>query len=195
MTVKIDSPIISAEVVKKDEPKVIERKKRPEVLPGKTYKLTNHSRGYNLYLTVNYLDNNPFEVFIDGSHTDATQWVKGISRLMSAMLRSTDTSFTLDFIGKELMKIHSDEGYHAGGKGGYVAGIVQHIGKTLLRIHKQGLEPSQKPLEEAVDTNPIPTPSQDSSKPRDPCPECGEPMTKLDGCLTCVEGCGYSKCS
>ena len=27
-----------------------------------------------------------------------------------------------------------------------------------------------------------------------PCPDCGEPLQLLDGCKTCVTGCGWSKC-
>jgi ribonucleoside-diphosphate reductase alpha chain len=198
--IKIDKKIVGYSVVK-DEPvktlpppppvvalqPVLQKQKRPTVLYGETHKLTNHAKSYNLYLTVNYNNNKPFEVFIDGSHTDATQWVKALSRLISAMLRGHDESFSLDFIGKELSKISSDEGYHTGGKGGYVAGITQHIGRTLIAIAKQRREPiaesTAEPIAELI--------AEQSNA--HPCPECGESMRLMDGCYTC-DSCGYSKC-
>ena len=185
---KISLPIVSAQVVKQDEEKRVEQpklEKRPEVLRGETYKLTNHYKGYNLYLTVNYNNSKPYETFIDGSHTDHTEWVKALSRLMSAMLRSHDNTFDLEFIGRELIKVHSAEGYHTGGKHGYMAGVVQHIGKTLLRIHKSG---------RSVEDTLMPEPEHEEPAPRGAtCPKCGGEVVKLDGCDTCRD-CGDSKC-
>lgn len=196
MPIKIDRKIVNASVVKpndkpKEEPKTpIKALKRPRVLEGKTYKLTNNAKGYNLYITVNKHENKPFELFIDGSHTDATEWVKALSRLISAMLRTEH--FSLEFVAKELMKIHSDQGYHTGGKGGFVAGVVQHIGKTLLEIHKEDLKTDTpaKVAKTAKKEEPD-NPAMDYLP--DPCPECGDTtMVLRDGCPTCL--CGYSKC-
>lgn len=207
MPVKIDSPIVNWTVVKEEEPKPVVEEvkpvevkpvKRPSVLRGETHKLVNNSKGYNLYITINYLEDKPYEVFFTSSHTDAAEWVTGLSRLISVMLQS---GTGLDHIGKQLFKVHSDQGYHAGGKGGFVAGIVQHIGKTLLHIHKQSLKATESLSVESEKA----TPSEDigvtakelveaSKAPGEPCPECGETMTKLDGCWTCT-ACGYSKCS
>ena len=194
---KIESKIVSAQVVKPDEPKVEEKKmevKRPTVLRGETHKLTNHAKGYNLYLTVNYHEGKPFEVFVDGSHTDATEWVKSLSRLMSAMLRSHDETFNLEFIARELMLVHSSDGYHTGGKDGFVAGVVQHIGRVLLGIHKAGRTTDTTPEPAAVTPEPTPVTHEPMPTGKD-CPKCGaaSSVIKLDGCDTCTE-CGDSKC-
>ena len=195
MTLKIDQPIVGYSVVKQEEeitpPPVVvvteQPKKRPKVLYGETHKITNHAKGYNLYLTINYNDGKPFEVFIDSSHTESVEFIKAISRMASAMLRTTH--FDLGFVAKELMKIHSDQGYHAGGKNGYVSGIVQHIGKTLLQVHKSLSEKGT-----------LPTPPVVVEEPSDgflECPQCHEQtMVIMDGCPTCTStDCAYSKCS
>lgn len=201
MPVKIDKKIVGYAVKKKDQPTPEEVKqpeiepvqvkplKRPPVLQGCTHKLTNFAKGYNLYVTVNYLEDKPFEVFVDGSHTDATQWVKALARLMSAMLRSQDPRFDLEFIAKELIQIHSDEGYHAGGKGGYVAGVVQHIGKVLKEISHNRFTPIEIPSEINWEK---PSVAPDANALT--CPECGEKSyVMVDGCWTC-KSCGASKC-
>jgi ribonucleoside-diphosphate reductase alpha chain len=198
MAIKIDQKITKWSVVTEDKqaeppppPPPPQALKRPAVLHGATYKLTNHAQGYNLYMTVNQLGGSPFEIFLDSSHTDSSQWVKALSRLMSAMLRSPDPNLNIAFIAKELAKVHSDQGYHTGGKGGFVAGIVQHIGRTLAQI---AAEPagsvSAPPVEHAEEL------AQDVSEPATggkPCPECGGEMVLMDGCPTCPT-CGYSKC-
>lgn len=37
--------------------------------------------------------------------------------------------------------------------------------------------------------------SYDETEITNPCPECGEQLSLMDNCLTCVQGCGWSKCS
>lgn len=203
MAIKIDKKIVGYSVVKDNtsnkeppKPEVEPTKplKRPHVLEGSTYKLQNHAQNYNLYMTVNYHEDEPFEIFLDSSHTDSAQWVKALSRLMSAMLRSPDPNLNIQFLSKELIKVHSDQGYHAGGKGGFVAGIVQHIGKTLAYIDKTRQKPSQS-LTEPVAQESEPVVESDTHSRRDsPCPECGDNMVLMDGCHQCTT-CGYSKCN
>jgi ribonucleoside-diphosphate reductase alpha chain len=201
MAIKIDQKITKWSVVTEEQPQVTPEPvppppppkplKRPVILEGATYKLKNSAQGYNLYMTVNYLEDKPFEIFLDSSHTESSQWVKALSRLMSAMLRSPDPNLDVKFISRELMKVHSDQGYHAGGKGGFVAGIVQHIGKTLAHLEKGPQKPSQSVSEPSVAPEPevSTTPAIGKS-----CPECGSDMVLMDGCPTCTS-CGYSKCS
>jgi ribonucleoside-diphosphate reductase alpha chain len=199
MSIKIDQPIVGWSVVTTENtPKPTEEKttkpvekeklkKRPSVLQGETHKLTNHAKGYNLYVTVNYNEGKPFELFIDSSHTDSVEFIKGIARLCSAMLRTPH--FDLEFVAKELMKIHSDQGYHAGGKNGFVPGIVAHIGKVLMSIHKQGIKSPTVDLEPSTVVEEVPTQGVETKA----CPECSGDMIRLDGCFTCRD-CGWSKC-
>ncbi|MBT4069034.1 MAG: hypothetical protein HOE77_10145 [Candidatus Marinimicrobia bacterium] len=193
MTTVIDKKIINVSV---NEPTPDlpppERKKRPAILNGQTAKIQvggSPTDQFNCYLTLNCLDTNvPFEVFIDSSHTDNVHYVKAISRLASAMLRSDDPKLNLEFIGNELAKIHANDGYFAKvagkKKGSYQNGVVQHIGRTLISLHNKVT--SSEP-EEELHIKPEWITGLE-------CPKCKRPtLTKIGGCTKCMdtEGCQY----
>jgi len=203
MATKIDKKIVGYKVLEKAEPQIIDKGpeptkplKRPEILNGHTVKIANHAENYNLYMTVNYHENKPFELFFDSSHTESTQWVKGLSRIASALLRSPDENLNMDYLSKQLMMVHSDQGYHTGGKGGYVPGIVHHIGKTLRDLKQPQLQPLvdeldkieetiEETIEEEIATLKDPAPGQ--------CPDCHNfTLVVNDGCKRCKDkNCGY----
>lgn len=197
MAIKIESKIVGWKVVKENVAtgeKVEEvlaeppKLKRPDVLHGKTYKLKNMNDNYNLYVTINRLeDGKPIEIFFSSSHQESNQWATALSRLSSALLRSYDSSFSLEFLAKELCMIYSDKGYFAGSKYKYVSGIVQHIGKLLLDIAKEdkkALKNNTPAVEEKV---------EEIEATGTQCPECGEmTLIKEGGCTRCTNSeCGY----
>jgi|APSaa5957512535_1039671.scaffolds.fasta_scaffold00598_11 hypothetical protein len=223
MTTKIDQKIINVSVVDAtdesntaDEQTKIKtkttqkaeeaRKKRPAILTGQTAKLQvggSPTNQFNCYLTLNCLDDGkPFEVFIDSSHTDNVHYVKAISRLASAMLRSADPKLNLEFIGNELAKIHANDGYFAKvagkKKGSYQNGVVQHIGRTLISLHNRvertktaSLEPVELPEAELPISEQTPKPEWVTGLE---CPGCNRlTLTKIGGCTKCMdtEGCQY----
>lgn len=215
MAVKIDQKIVNASVV--DESKKTpqeptkevdvtppQKQKRPDLLSGSTAKIkVGGKEPFNCYLTLNCLEGNvPFEVFIDSSHTDNVHYVKALSRLISAMLRSNDPQLNLQFIGNELAKIHANDGYFAKiagkKKGNYQNGIVQHIGRTLISLHNK-VENHKTTSTESVELPktelPISEqPIKDEWNTGIECPECKRPtLAKIDGCMKCmdIENCGH----
>ena len=207
MVTKIDKKIVGYKVLDKSEPIIIDKTveefkplKRPDTLTGSTTKIRNHAENYNLYMTVNYHNGKPFEIFFDSSHTESAPWVKGLSRMMSAMLRSPDENLNIAFVAKQLMLVHSDQGYHTGGKGGFVPGIVNHIGR-VLRDWQEPVDISFNPEEDAITSElvdkeykPNVEPIKNNEPAGEKCPECKEYAFRLiDGCMTCTT-CGHSKC-
>lgn len=196
MSVKITSPIISYEVVKESEDGLeatetattnsdSRHSKRPDLLFGVTKKITNHADSYNIYLTVNYYNGKPFEVFIDSSHIDAAHWVKGLSRVISMSLQH---GVSLSEVTRQLCKVHSPAAYFTGGHGGFVNGVVDHIGKELANMVTLP-DPTIKLPANSDDDDGL-TYLQKS------CPQCGEQkMIMMDGCPQCMNPeCNYSKC-
>lgn len=172
-TVKIESKIVGFSVVDNDK-EIVEvkvcKKDREEVLTGKTYKVPIPN-SENMYITINDLNEKPFEIFINSKDTEHFQWVSALTRVMSAVLRREDD---IDFMVKELKNVVDPNGGYWK-KGKFVPSIVHEIGIALethigaskdVPVVKEGLK----------------------------CKSCGEfTVTKVDGCLTC-RSCGDSKC-
>ena len=198
--IKIDQPIVGYSVKKDKEPDkpVVPTKKlkRPEALSGVTLKIKKGGRDpYNLYMTINSREGTPFEVFFGGSHMESYQWMMATSRLISSGLRSIDPALNLEFYARELMLIHSDDGYFAGGKGGFVPSIAHHIGKTLLRYCRGEFTAAVAVDEPNVEVQ-LPTEAfEELDKPVDPprgtqCTECKEfAVVTEGGCSKCTS-CG-----
>jgi len=159
------------EKIKAAEPK----KKRPRVLSGKTYKISDDQG--NLYVTINNVEERgkvkPFEIFIESNSETASlyaEWYKAIAKLMSAVMRRTDD---MSFLVKDLQSIYAPKGYFANGQ--YLQSKPQMLG-NILEEHLEGMAGKEK--------------KETLTK----CPECGElAYSKEGGCGGC-KSCGYSKC-
>lgn len=216
MSIKIDNKIVGYSIASQEEkhpetvieaPPPPKRYKRPALLAGHTIKLKMPD--YNLYLTVNCTDEGiPFEIFFSSSHLEAQAWVSGLTRLASCILRCTDDKInSLEFVGQELRQVESAPVFSGKiigkSKPSFQMGPVQYIGNTLIALNKLLKEKAAKEipegsladvaLTEMLLTPPIETESEEQVT-QNPCPECGEEMQLMDGCMTCVKGCGYSKC-
>ncbi|MEF2231726.1 MAG: vitamin B12-dependent ribonucleotide reductase [Pseudodesulfovibrio sp.] len=155
---------------KKDGASVV--KDRPDVIYGFTQKIAT-GLGM-LFLTVNEVDNKPFEVFatIGKSGGSITAKAEAIGRLVSLALRSgvevREIVQQLKGIGGEnpkFMKKH------------LVKSIPDAIAFVFESRYLQG---------EHVD-------GDVASLNRELCPECGEPLVFEEGCHIC-KACAYTKC-
>jgi ribonucleoside-diphosphate reductase alpha chain len=158
----------------KEEPKglagkgYVKPRRRPPLLSGRTVKIGT-SYG-NLYLTLNFIDGQPFEVFatLGKSGKDTQAHTEALGRLISLALRS---DIPIDEIIKQLKGI--------GGSSPFLEGdaLILSLPDAIAR----GLEMA---LGKAVEVN----------ERGDMCPVCGAPLIHAEGCERCT-GCDYSKCS
>lgn len=171
---------------------------RPEVLYGTTLRI--RANGFNVYMTVNCdTDGRPLELFFSSSHLESMAWAALATRLSSVILRSHDPHInTLEALAKEYIDTEIPEPIMAkvfGAKKGTTHnGIIQLIGRNLRALHRRMVEVDSSNVQHVVETTPELAEAVVDKIAQNPCPECGEEMKLLDGCMTCVEGCGYSKC-
>ena len=110
---------------------------RPEVLPGRTYKLRWPESDHAIYLTVNDVVRNgrrrPFEVFINSKNMDHYAWTLGLTRMISAVFRrGGDVSFVVE----ELKAVFDPRG-GSWMDGRYVPSLLAAIGDVSRDPHDQ----------------------------------------------------------
>jgi ribonucleoside-diphosphate reductase alpha chain len=109
-------------------------KERPRVLDGKTVKVKTGLG--NLYVTVNFLDSQPFEVFVSIGKCGQSIMAKAeaIAKLCSLLLRS---GVEANEISKQLTGI---VGEHPTAQGDTVIqSIPDAVGKVLTELNNQSL--------------------------------------------------------
>lgn len=149
-------------------------RQRPDIVEGFTQKVKT-GLGV-LYLTVNEIDGQPFEVFttIGKSGRSITAKAEAIGRLVSLCFRSgvpvRDVVQQLKGIGGEHPVFQ---------KKGILLSIPDAISWVLENRYLKGEAPVPA------------TKDQDLQNPS--CPECGSEMTFQEGCHIC-QNCGYSRC-
>ena len=149
-------------------------RKRPDIVQGFTQKVQTGLGA--MYLTVNEVGGEPFEVFatIGKSGRSITAKAEAIGRLVSLALRSgvhvRDVVAQLKGIGGEHPVFQ---------KKGILLSIPDAIAWVLENRYLKGSQP-------------VPASSgQDLQNPA--CPECGAEMQFQEGCHIC-QNCGYSRC-
>lgn len=150
----------------KPEGKRSVKRRRPSNLQGTTVKIAT-SFG-NLYLTLNLLDNSPFELFatLGKSGKDTQAHTEALGRLISLALRG---GIPVKEVIEQLKGIGGGQPIFEGGD------MILSLPDAIA----QGLE---KALGETVEI-----------AREDMCPVCGAPTIHAEGCLRCVS-CDYSKC-
>ncbi len=147
-------------------------RKRPDVVRGFTHKVQTGLGG--LYLTVNEVDGQPFEVFatIGKSGRSTTAKAEAIGRLVSLLLRSGVS------VREVVSQIKGIGGEHPVFRGkGLLLSIPDAIAWVLERNYLEGSAPSDEVL------------SLDGSS----CPECGGELAFQEGCHIC-QACSFTKC-
>ncbi|MBW2077383.1 MAG: vitamin B12-dependent ribonucleotide reductase [Deltaproteobacteria bacterium] len=150
-------------------------KDRPDTVQGFTTKIKTGLG--NLYINVTEYEGRPFEVFpiIGKSGKSTTAKAEAIGRLVSLALRS---GVKVDDIVAQLKGISGEHPVFQ--KDGLVLSIPDAIGKLLEKryIKGEGRKVSEK----------------GETLKGEKCPECGEPITFEEGCVTC-HFCGYTRCN
>jgi len=150
-------------------------KDRPETVEGFTTKIKTGLG--NLYVNVTEYEGRPFEVFatIGKSGNSTTAKTEAIGRLISLALRS---GIRVEDIVGQLKGIGGEHPIFQ--KSGLVLSIPDAIAKIFEKryLNGEGKKVSRK----------------ERSLKRETCPECGEPITFEEGCMTC-HFCGYTRCN
>lgn len=147
-------------------------RERPDIVYGFTQKV---STGLGeLYLTVNEVENRPFEVFatIGRSGRSITAKAEAIGRLVSLALRS---GIEVREVVSQLKGIGGEHPVFQ--KKGLLLSIPDAVAWVLENRYLDG---------ESVKSD-----CHDLDRPS--CPECGEKLIFQEGCFVC-QGCGYTKC-
>jgi len=145
----------------------VKPKKRPPLLSGRTVKIGT-SYG-NLYLTLNFIDGQPFEVFatLGKSGKDTQAHTEALGRLISLALRS---GIPIDEIIKQLKGIGGSTPFLEGDA--LILSLPDAIAKGLEMALGKAIEIKER---------------------GDMCPVCGAPLVHVEGCERCTS-CDYSKC-
>ncbi|MFZ5608066.1 MAG: adenosylcobalamin-dependent ribonucleoside-diphosphate reductase [Pseudomonadota bacterium] len=172
---------------------------RPEVLPGKTYKVKWPDSDHAMYITINDVIQDgrrrPFEVFINSKNMEHYAWTVALTRMISAVFRrGGDVSFVVE----ELKAVFDPRGgYWMGGR--YIPSLLAGIGE-VIEEHLIDIGFIERPDRGAVEAARAKLAVGDSAAARDnntamaACPKCAAPaLIRQEGCDLCVN-CGYSKC-
>ncbi|MGB2989767.1 MAG: vitamin B12-dependent ribonucleotide reductase [Candidatus Zixiibacteriota bacterium] len=165
-----ESQVLATRKEKKEEGKIIPQD-RPTTLSGITDKIKT---GYgNLYVTINTLDDKPFEVFaqIGKSGYSTMADTEAICRLISLALRS---GIPVDKIIEQLYGIGGASQVFQ--EGGLIMSIPDAIAKVLNRHFGTNQNANQ-----------------DRDLTYEFCPDCGGKLDHDSGCVVCSQ-CGFSKC-
>jgi hypothetical protein len=156
MSVKIEKPIVSFNIVKdeinepakvkKDKPKVeqmSERVKRPEALLGETYKIKPPQAEHALYVTINDIILNegtahesrrPFEIFLSSKDMGHYQWTIALTLIISSVFRKGGD---VTFLVEELRSVFDPNGGYFKRGGKYVPSLVAEIGDVIEKHLKK----------------------------------------------------------
>jgi ribonucleoside-diphosphate reductase alpha chain len=150
-------------------------KDRPETVQGFTTKIKTGLG--NLYINVTEYEGRPFEVFpiIGKSGKSTTAKAEAIGRLVSLALRS---GVKVDDIIAQLKGISGEHPVFQ--QDGLVLSIPDAIGKLLEKRYINGKGRKVADRGETLKG--------------EKCPECGEPISFAEGCVTC-HFCGYTRCN
>ena len=158
--------------------------KRPDELQGVTRRIKWPTLTSSLYLTVNYLDEAPHEVFFNSKDARLHDWMVATSLMITSLLRKGGD---IVFIAEELMQVQSlhDTAFIQGPGDAHPKNYSSLI--SLVGAHLQKL------LQPRVMTVQATAPAL-SPVVGERCLSCGGmTMFRNEGCKTCVN-CGYSDC-
>lgn len=178
----------------KEAPAPIEIK-RGDVLEGKTYKIKWPSLGSSIFITINYLDTKPYEIFFASKDAKFQDWMSGLTLMASALLRSGVDPAVIPRELKQVVSTH-DTQWH---KGKFYGSLVARIGAVVEQdfIDHGLFQPEESIKNQSVMTsNPVVGGVElvKSQFRAEMCPSCKQPaLVKKEGCDSCMS-CGYSHC-
>lgn len=189
--IKIGERIQSVSVIGETQTPPSHLQGRPAVLHGYTYKISPPTCDHAIYVTINNLDEKPFEIFINSKAMEHFQWIVALTRLISAVFRKGGD---VTFLVEELGSVFDPKGGYFKKGGKYMPSLVAEIG-DILKCHliAMGLYQEDASLAKAA----VAMIEEKSPKLEGKllCAKCHETaVVVMDGCQTCLS-CGDSKCS
>jgi ribonucleoside-diphosphate reductase alpha chain len=169
---KSNQVLTTKDAARQDDAQVSKVRQRPDIVQGFTQKVQTGLGA--MYLTVNEVEGEPFEVFatIGKSGRSITAKAEAIGRLVSLCLRSGVA------VQDVVQQIKGIGGEHPVFRGkGLLLSIPDAISWVLENRYLKGKSSY----------------SGASSLDRPRCPECGEALIFQEGCHVCVN-CAYTKC-
>ena len=173
---------------------------RPDVLSGKTHKITPPTLNNAIYVTINDICINegteleqcrPFEIFIQSKDQTHGQWFLSLSLMITAIFRKSED---ITFIIEQLKGVQDPNGgYFKTGGGGWVPSLVWEIADVIEKhFQNSGLLPI---MEESNLSVTLESTGLNPTFNGETCPKCYTPgaYIRSEGCYKCLN-CGYSKC-
>jgi len=190
---KIESNIVSFSVVKPEDAPT-QKKERPPLLHGTTYKVLSPLSEHAMYVTINDIledgKRSPFEMFVNSKNMEHYQWIVALTRTISAVFRhGGDVSFLVE----ELKSVFDPKGGYFKKGGKWMPSLVAEIGDVI----EEHLSSIGLPLNvPAVTTGARNTGSVSNHTSMEvQCKKCLQfSVVVSEGCSTCMS-CGDSKCS
>lgn len=176
-------------------------KKRPMELSGKTKQVQTGCG--TLFVTINECDGEVYETFLKAGTTGGcAAFTEGTARLISVAIRY---GVPVGVIIDQLRSVRCDNFRHQVGKNPNLKGksCPDVVGRVLKEyqdllekdkaIHAEASKYVEKYFKgvdiDTIDTSDVAAIVDEASK----CPECGEPITFAEGCVTCFN-CGFTHC-
>ncbi len=190
-----EAPAAQGEVVYMAQPLA-----RPEVLPGRSYKLRWPESDHAIYITLNDIveegpgkepRRRPFEIFINSKNMEHYAWTVALTRMISAVFRrGGDVSFVVD----ELKAVFDPRG-GAWMEGRYVPSLLAAIGGVIERhMIDIGFLKGDRAPEGAEQKAVVNLGAPAGGTRFAQCPKCGSAsLIRQEGCDLCTS-CGHSKC-
>jgi ribonucleoside-diphosphate reductase alpha chain len=119
------------------------KRQRPDVLSGLTHKIAWPNNEGAYYLTINVDDEGaPVEVMMNTKNAIHDEWIKGLTLMITAIMRSVDDPKEASFIATELKQVTSSHnGAWVDGK--YYPSMLSYVGSILEEYYLDGLDPIQ----------------------------------------------------
>lgn len=175
---------------------------RPDVVPGRTYKVKWPQSGENVYITVNNDEGRPLEVFIKHADSLLTEWTDALSRMITGVLRRGGD---IKFIIEQLQQVGSAKGgvfMHGRFHASQVAAIATAIETEFRELGVYAKHAGDNGLLEASvatmnEVNQVVAALIEDPQRADvgtECPICHEfTVVRETGCRHCVS-CGHEEC-
>jgi ribonucleoside-diphosphate reductase alpha chain len=174
---------------------VVAGSRRPQVLPGRTYKLRWPESDHAIYITINDTVQDgrrrPFEIFINSKNMEHYAWTLALTRMISAVFRrGGDVSFVVE----ELKAVFDPRGGSWMG-GRYVPSLLAAIGEVIENHMIQiGFLTAKQTLPDPGEERKVVALENGRPQSVRQCPKCGAAsLLRQEGCDVCTS-CGYSKC-
>jgi len=181
-----ESILKAATQTKEESPK---NHKRPSVLKGSTYKLKWPSMNSSMFVTINYRDERPYEIFFASKDAKYSEWMTALTLMISNIMRNQDHPESIINELKQVVSAHDAQWSN----GKFTPSLVAKIAHTIEEdFISNGI--IEAPEELIKESDLVARQAGGKKDVGEICPSCRAPtLTMQEGCKKCVS-CGYSAC-